>query len=246
MKRIVILQLLIILINYGCAKIHSGNIATPVRSESNVPSQQGAMGLIVSGEENNNLSSPYFGVIDFTFENTSQGWIKLSQVKVYFENDTINENVQFTSGKELKVWMESTQKKVVMDLHNKQVAYGSIAGVGLGLAATGDDPQTRNMGLAMYLGTFAALAVDSFQDQASGLEQTKVFPQTHLFAKDFMIPPGLFIKKWVVLNSKNHSKTGYIHTLYLEYETSSGERATLKLEFRNGSSEWQNELVEKS
>jgi hypothetical protein len=62
---------------------------------------------------------------------------------------------------------------------------------------------------------------------------------------NFAIPPGLFVKKWIVLNSKNHKKTKFIDKVYLRCITEEGKSEKFKLVFRNfiqSNSLWQADL----
>lgn len=231
MKKIGIFICLILI--SGCASVHSGYYAKQIdQTGKEVKGKQTKLGLIVSGIENVNLSSTYFGVIDFTFENKSQEWIRIKSIKIDFGDDKINQNVKFTSGNDLAIWFESTKKRNIINDFNTEMVLGAIAGAGLGMAAASNNQKVQNIGTATAIGAAASLSAYEFNKSLDKIEKAEIFSENHLFAKEFVIPPGLFVKKWLLLNSKNHEETGYITDLFLEYLTENGDTERLKLSFR--------------
>ena len=56
-----------------------------------------------------------------------------------------------------------------------------------------------------------------------------IFPENHILNNDFTIPPGLSVRKWVVLSSQNHDKIGFITKFDIEYETVAGTREQVRI-----------------
>ena len=252
----------------GCANIHSGNHAVqvdrenpqtdethikPTGSEEPTSKLDGGQkakksksDLIISGEINKALSSRYFAFFNFTFENNSSEWIRIEDIEVDFGNQRINENISFTYGKDLAVWLKSTQKRNEIKDYNRKVTMGAIAGLGAGMSAVSNDENLQNLGLMTAVAGATALSAHKFNKLKPKVQNADIFPENHLFAKDFIVPPGLFEKKWIVVNSKEHEKIGRLTTLTLEYTTKKNETEKVKLQFRpecpTHKSVWQDDL----
>ncbi len=234
----------------GCATVHSGEYAIEVKDNGDLKKEEKTgLGMIISGKEVEYLSSMYFGFIDLTFENKSQNWIRIKKIKVDLGKAEVNSNVKFTSGRDIIHWDNATRKRNAIREHNERVVLGSIAALGYGLALT-DNQKLNMMGSAAGLGAIASLAVSEYNKNLDKIQNAKIFPESHLLAEEFIIPPGLFVKKWILLNTSNHKKIGFIRGFYLEYETDSGKNEKVQLVFRekyvNGkpiTSLWQEDLL---
>jgi hypothetical protein len=239
----------------GCARMHSGYYAVQVGKEikglKTKEKATTALGLVVSGQENTALASRYFGVLDFTFENTSQDWIRIKAVKVDFGDDKINQNIVFTSGRDIKIWHESIEKRNVIRDFNTETILSAIAGFGAGMALSSHNSDIQKIGTMAAIGSVTSLSAYEFNKFVDKIEKAEIFPQNHLLARGFIIPPGLSVKKWLLINSQNHAAIGYTTNLFLEYETEHGRKEKVKLDFRSMpntghcSSEWQNDLCTK-
>ncbi len=225
----------------SCASVHSGSYAVPVNQVNSDTTKktsieeglQAESELIISGKLKRQLSSKFFAFIDLTFENTSQEWVRLTDIKIDFGSEEANENINFTYGTDLSVWFKSTQKRNKIRNYNQQLAIGVITGLGAGIAAGSNNSNIQSLGLMTATAGATVLSVNEFNKIQSKIEDAEIFPENHLFAKDFIIPPGLFDKKWLVINSKNHGKIGFITDLYLEYRINDIEKEKVKLQFRS-------------
>jgi len=97
-------------------------------------------------------------------------------------------------------------------------------------------------GGAVAAGSLTALAADEVTDEAQRLQRPGPFPDSHVMAVPFSIPPGLSSRRWIVLNTPAPSaELGCIMRLILGYETDRGQRERVALTFRSapGRSEWQ-------
>ena len=68
--------------------------------------------LIVSGREIRELASKYFGVVDFTFENTTGQWINVTDIGLDFGNDTVNKSVEIPLGDKIALWAKAVKARV--------------------------------------------------------------------------------------------------------------------------------------
>lgn len=222
---------LIILSLLGCAQLHKGSYGQVLdksgvdKKSSHHTSNKTGLGLIISGEINIQKSSPYFAYIDFVFENTTQDWMSIEKVSIKFENDVINKNISFVSGLPLEVYMEAVKENLIIQNENQQAWNQVFAGVAMGLSSyEGRGQQT------IALGNMLSLSAMQFNQEREKIQEDKIFPPGHLFYHEFLIPPGMFRKKWVVLNSKNHKDIGFVEHLDITYHLKGGKSETIRFE----------------
>jgi len=238
-----VFSLLISLIS--CASLHSGYYAEQIDEKGNVIKKKKTdIGLVISAKEDPDLSSKYFGFINLTFENKSQEWIRIKKVSIDLLSEEANKNVKFTSGNDLTLWQEAVIKRNEIREYNRELLLASIAVIGTTVAMTSDNKGVKAAGAFTGLGALTSLTVNEFNKVINNIENAKIFPRTHLFSEEFIVPPGLFTKKWVLLNTTNHKKTGFLKSFHITYETDDGKKETIKLQFRSSGTitEWQKEV----
>ncbi|PKL39072.1 MAG: hypothetical protein CVV44_09405 [Spirochaetae bacterium HGW-Spirochaetae-1] len=229
----------------SCASIHSGYYAEQIDDNGRVINKKKTdIGLVVSAKEDTDLSSKYFGLVNLTFENKSQGWIRIKKVTIDFFSEVANENVKFTSGNDLALWQEAIIKRNEIREHNRDMFLASVAIIGTTVAMSSDNKALKAAGAFTGLGALTSLTVNEYNKVLHNIENAKIFPRNHLFAEEFVVPPGLFSKKWVLLNTTNHRKTGFLNFFLITYETDDGKKETIKLQFRSSGTitEWQKEV----
>ena len=243
MKTKFLVGTLFLTILFGCASIHTGKYATQVEKQGDKVEQKGKitkLGLIISGRERKELSSRYFGLLDFTFENCTQNWIRIKRIDISFGNDVIDENISITSGDDIIYWQRAIKYRNIIDDQNTKALFGAIAVLGMGFAIAGDSQELRTLGAATGLGAITSLSVHQYNKNMADIESAEIFPASHILAEGFNIPPGLFTKKWILLNSKNHKKIGFIKYIFIKYTLDNGKSEKIKLNFREGvMSRWQ-------
>jgi len=242
----VFLLLISIVFFSSCASIHSDYYGNEVRKDGSLSNDKKTdMGLVISVEEDIDMSSAYFGMLYFTFENKTQNWIRIKNIRIDFKSDAVNPNVRFTSGYDLKAWYASIIKKKQISEFNRQMFLGTMSVIGGIMATTSGNKTARAIGATAFMGAMTSLSVDEYRKSLDRVQKTKIFPENHLFYNQFVVPPGLFQKKWLVLNSANHKKTGYLSYLYIVYKTMDGKEETVRLQFRSpyhGYSQWQKDM----
>lgn len=65
------------------------------------------------------------------------------------------------------------------------------------------------------------------------VERSGVFPANHLLTGDIRIPPSMFTRKFLLLNSTNHKNIPYVQSFLLSWQTDSGETFKMTAHFRN-------------
>ncbi|MEM7183197.1 MAG: hypothetical protein AAF518_19960 [Spirochaetota bacterium] len=226
----------------NCATIHSQHFAIPVNGKGDaIQSKSSDFGLVVSSHEITELSSTYFGVIEFTLENKSQAWIKLEKVSIDFLDTRINKNVKILSGKELLAWNHAIQRKIKIDAYNEFTLLASLKLLADTIELASEDERVKSWSRFSSLGLESSMNVESFKQSQ---EKNLFLPKDHLLNSQLVIPPGLFEKKYLVLNTKNHSEIQYLDHLFLKYQTTT-KQGILKVTFRNPSDDdsgWQYDL----
>jgi hypothetical protein len=81
--------------------------------------------------------------------------------------------------------------------------------------------------------------VRQFKARADAAETPEPFPEDHLLSVPFAVPPGLFAKKWIVVNTRSHDPATCLRWANLDLDTEDGKHDRVRLTFGDDSSEWQ-------
>ena len=220
-----------------------------IYTNANAKSKTTKSGLRITASENWNWGTPYFGRIDFKFENNTQEWIRITGVRVRFKDAVKNENIIFTSGRDLALWGEIVQDLATKREREKQEFLGAVAAIGVGTTLFADDFRLKAFGTVATIGALESLSIMEFNKSYININMSEIFPRGHLFAKDFVVPPGLTVSRYLVLNTRNHKKIGYIDRLFLQLQIDNNKPEEVELTFRSTPqytkpSQWQRELTE--
>jgi hypothetical protein len=198
-------------------------------------------GLRISGEELTDLSSAYFGVLEVTFENSTADWIRVERVGLDFGSPAKNAAVTVPAGENLEAFIASTEQRNAVRRVNRQTAFALTALGGTLVGGSSSDQGVALAGDTAAVASLGALAVDSHAQSIATAEQVARLPATHLLASGFTIPPGLFVKRWVVLQTKAASPSECISSVMLGYQlgATASERVLLTFKERQSDSEWQ-------
>ena len=180
--------------------------------------------LVVSGNENSSLSSTYFTVLDFTFENDGATWRRVKSVKIRFKDGAANESIKFPVGQDLLNWAESANRVKAIRDYNLRLATGAVIGGGL---ATG-----RSSGKAAAVGGGMVLSANTLSAKLASLQSAGTIPKDHLLAGPFSVPPGLHVKKWITLYAEDPLSFPYITSVALEFEYEDNTKEAYVLNFR--------------
>jgi hypothetical protein len=220
----------------GCASIESAHPARPISPDGR-PSQtrETASGLVVSGEELDELSSTHFGVLAFTFVNPTNDWVRIDNVALDFGSKPRNDSIVLPFGEEIASWELATSQRNAVHRANTTTLLSALMIGGAVTAAAGGRSTGGRIGGLVALGAAGGLWAQALADKTSAV----TFPPAHLFATPFSVPPGLFSKKWVLLNGPKTPEVGCISAVVVEYDTSKG-RERVQLSFGRSGSYWQN------
>ena len=87
------------------------------------------------------------------------------------------------------------------------------------------------LGQTLVSGTVAFETLAAFNKNVSAKKRVETLPENHIYKDALIIPPGLTAKRFIVINSKDHKKLGYINKLKLAYKQD-GKLHTIDLKFR--------------
>jgi hypothetical protein len=232
----------------GCATVSSGSYAGSV-DEQGRPLSRAADEPLISAGELTDLSSPYFGALEITFENESSEWIRITGVELDFGSPELNQAVFVPAGQDLQSWQDATSTRNAIAQTNRETALGLIALGAAVLGAVSDRGSAGEVlgGLAL-LGSVTVLTVGEYAKGVKDSERVKLFPSTHLFGGPFGVPPGLFIKRWVVLNTQGVAQRQCLRAAYLAYDLGSRGRRRVRLDYGDdaASSVWQRSVCQRA
>ena len=142
---------------------------------------------------------------EFTLENPTAQWVRVEKVALDFGSPKVNQSVYFPWGSQLDNWLEATRQRNAIEAENFAMAV-AILGLGAGMVSIGVAPgPPAGMRIAGGLATMAAVAgaaaAATSELSAEGATEGPVFFGRHLFAVPIEVPPGLFVKRFVVVNT---------------------------------------------
>lgn len=223
----------------GCAGVHQGIMLTSADKTVISP-------IAISVSLNDKLSSEYFGFFDFTLENKSDKWIVVKNVSITFPDSLLNKNINVVAGQDLTIWHEGYLAQKAINEYNKGLAIGAFS-VAAGVASMSVKDQTAKVALAAA-GTapLVALPVAELAALRDSVDKAAFFPANHLFAGDIRIPPSMFTRKFLLLNSTNHKHIPYAQSFVLTWQTDTGEKFNMTAHFRDlsdiGTPRWQKSI----
>ena len=226
----------------GCASIQSDYIARPFDSRGQLSSGDATpSGLIISGEELDAYASDLFGLVEVTFENTSTEWLRVEQLELDFGSE-LNPMVHLPEGADLEAWYAATLQRNSIRNTNYATALAALFLVGEAVAVAGalsDEREVQVAGTALALGAASVAVIDEHVERVQRPGRVRPITQNHLLAAPFAVPPGLFTKKWVLLNTR--ADAACVRSMVIHYELESRGRERVVLTFRRGNdgSDWQ-------
>jgi|GEM_PF-6600212 len=235
----------------SCASISYQHVGVPVKDGR--PDSLFARGdesrsspLKITMEMDEDLSSEYFGFFFFTLENKSDHWLVLKDIRYHFPLPAQDSNTQSISGAPFAQWYESMAKSLEIRGYKRDLALVGIAGVGYGLAALSKNKTAQIAGAAVGTAALATSVHDAVETNLDALQNPSLMDNQSLLADSILVPPGLFVKRWLLLNSTHHKVCGYISDLHLAYSSTDGGRDTVQFHFRDFEkgldSPWQKQL----
>ena len=223
---------LIVLVN--CASIHQRYEALPADPGAPPPE------LAVSSEENRDLSSEYFGEVNFTFENKTKKWIRIKKVSLDFNDPVINKAIRIPIGADLVAWAKAAQHNKEIHDYNTALVLGSAMALGAGIALSNGNPTIHSAGAVTLVGSTLSLATLDLLEQKNRLRSSGLVPDSHLLSDEFVVPPGLHTMKWITFYTENPHSIPYISKMQMTLTMEDGHQEKIDVPFRTYASSWQN------
>jgi hypothetical protein len=224
-----------------CTQFPGQHAAIPVDAQGHLGASEATpSGLIVRGDELTRYSSRYFGALVVTFENRTADWVRVERVSLDFQSVPHNDGIFIPWGDDLASWASATEQRDAIREANADAALGVLALGGMVAATAGGRGPAGRVGGVVALGSIVALAANHDEAGLSGALQAQPFGEGHLLTVPFSVPPGLFVRKWIVLNTRG---TGLpcLASVLISYDVVGRGTERVELSFRSGStrSEWQ-------
>ncbi len=169
--------------------------------------------LVIQAKINQDFSSKYIAMINLEIKNNTQDWIRLSNPNINFSKKA-DKNIKVLNGKRLAVWAEyAKEKEQELKASSKFWATFWFGGIG-----------------TMYS---SATILEKDDDLSRSLKKNKqIYPKGHIYNGDIIVPPGISVKRFFIVSSKNHKNYGYLNQLVFNYEENKNIIKT-KLYFRD-------------
>lgn len=225
--------LLISLLLSACASIQRENVGKVISNAGD--SSKAISPIVISASLIDELSSEYFGYFDFTIENSSEKWLTVKFLDVEFGNGSQGENIKFMTGEPLENWKTAMATINQLNRFNKATTAALIGGVGLGLAATSSNQTLQSIGGAAVAGSAAYLVGQEVGANLDFIKRAKMAQTNNLLQDSTLVLPGLFVKKWLLVNSGKHDQIGYLSKMAIRY-TINGSEEKIEIEFRKPNS----------
>jgi hypothetical protein len=218
----------------SCASIQNGYLARPIDEHGQLsPERRTRSGLVISGEERQRYASRNFGFVEVTFENTSAEWVRVQELQLDFGDAVRDAGVFIPGGDDVNAWYVATVQRNDIRDTNDAHALGALLLIGEAVgrvAAASDKPAVAGAGVALSLGASTAALAEGVDRDARAAEEVHPLPGAHLLSVPFVVPPGLFAKKWVLLNTQ--PGVPCITVMRISYVLEGGEREQVLLPLR--------------
>lgn len=226
----------------GCASLHPGRNAW---EEPESPGDLGS-GIGISVQLVGDLSSEYFGFFEFTFLNKTDEWKSVEITSVTFDSLGPTPWIRFPSGDTVLLWREAMGKILELEAYNRGLGLGMVGALGITAATLGSRESVRNLGAGAALLAAGVAVADGWTDAKDSLERIHPEPDGRLLGAPITLLPGLFAKRWLLVNSSRNDSLGFLETLTLRFKESGNDR-TAPLRFRKkgifSNSAWQGSLT---
>jgi hypothetical protein len=175
--------------------------------------------LQIYGMFDKEYASTYFGSFRFIFENKEDRWLHIDNIRLSFPDDSANKYIKVLEQNELEQWgqavlmQKNIQESTVKELQSALLTAGSSIS-----SMVGDIGATVGL---------------------DGSDKSKTYPANHLYAENFMLPPGFTVEKWVLLESSHHEQIPYVTDLSLNFNVNKNPQK-IDYKFREKSSKHEN------
>ena len=173
----------------------------------------------VFGTLDRDFAAKNFGGFRFVFENMVDQWSTINNIRLTFADDSAAKYIKVLDPKALRLW----GKTILQQQRIKESDFGQLESTLMkaGAGITGVD-----------------LTESEIQYIVSS-EEAKKYPESHLYAEEFILPPNFAAERWIVFESSHHENIPYVTTLQLDFELKDQHQKG-EFQFRPTSSRYNN------
>ena len=164
-------------------------------------------------------ASTYFGSFRFVFENQKDEWLEIQNIRLSFHDDSAKKYISVLGQNRLEQWGRAVRLQTNLNESSVKEIQSALLSAGSSISGmVGDISET--------------VGLDTGEKETS-------YPDNHLYAERFVLPPGFAVEKWVLLQSSNHENLPYVTELDLSFEINH-KKHTANLIFREKTTEYKN------
>ena len=205
----------------GCATTHPGFKGKSLSKGERLP-------LVVSGKSIDSGAGQPFQLVEVTFENTSDDWLRVSKTELVIANPA-ESKLSVVLGKDLSDWAEAKRFQLQKDEYNKELVQSGVMVAGATAVMVGTHNKSSavaGLGALAVLGSVGWAVSDAISSSYHHATETNKAPDQHLY-QSFSVPGKLFLRRWILLNKPSDK---IINKLVFELETVEGARESYELE----------------
>jgi hypothetical protein len=172
----------------------------------------------IYGMLDKDFASKNFGGFRIVFDNTHDQWSTIKNISVSFADDSATKYIKVLDPRGLRLWGKAIlQQQSITDSDLGQLQSALMKA---GASITGIDLTEGEI------------------DYIVSSAEAKKYPENHLYAKEFILPPSFAVERWVLFESSNHKNIPYVTNLQLNFDFNDQHRHG-ELQFRSTSSRYQ-------
>lgn len=205
----------------ACASVHPGEMARRNDGSSPLPLDVSVNTIDVE------KGSP-FQLVQVTYENTSDDWVRISKAEA-LTGDSAKNHINVVVGKDLVAWAEAVAAKEDLERQNQEILQTTalVAGAATSVAGAASGNETlETAGLAVVMGTSVWAAADVFSARKRQANSPRLIPESHLYAET-IVPPKMFIRRWILFSKPTNTLLPWV---VFSVETAEGKKATYTLQ----------------
>jgi hypothetical protein len=186
-----LLSLLMLGLLTSCASTHPGKIANTNKETSAIP-------LVVSVKNIEANSDEAFQLVEVTFENKSDKWLRIDKAKMVLDPNN-KDNLSVVHGSDLSSWANAKLFELKKDKHNKAILQTLLLTGGAVAVHATDNTAAQVAGLTAMVGTTVWAVGDQIISARNYAQGADHIPNDHL-EKSFSVPGKMFTRRWILFN----------------------------------------------
>jgi len=188
---------------------------------------QGRLALEVSYLQDSELSTKRFRVLHLLFENPSAEWIFVDRALLDLGTPSANKGVFIPFGGQLHDFVISAKEGLAIRRNTLAVLDGDLSLEGMDGQPPPGGPAAEPADERISWKSTRPLTVAEGQTLQQELAKGRLLPRTHLLAGGFAVPPGMTIRKWILLDLRPEDAWP-LSTFFLLVEGSGGLKQRLR------------------